>query len=116
MISGEKGFLFGMLRVNSLILKIILILLIAILIVPSIMLVFPVARYIVGAIIGFFVFELIAKAFGNNVLTYIISAVIIYFLVFKYIFVSASLMMIYIFLGAGFFSVLIWGTARFSKD
>lgn len=111
----QKGFIFGLFKTESMIIKMLIIVVIAVLIVPSIMFVFPIARYVIAILIAFFLFELVAKALGNNIFTYLISLVLIYFLVWKYLFLSASLMMMYLFLGAGFFSVLIWGTARFSN-
>ena len=34
---------------------------------------FPIAKYVVAALLSFFVFELVMRALGNNVLTYIVS-------------------------------------------
>lgn len=87
----------------------------AVLVVPIVMAAFPLARYIIAFIICFFIYETVENAIGNSVITYIITLVLIYFLVWKYIYLTSSLMMVYLFLGFGLMSVLTWGTAKLSK-
>jgi hypothetical protein len=113
--SNKKAFLFGFLRTQSLIIKIILITIAVILIVPLLMYSFPIAKYVMIIIIIFFIFDIVVRSFGNNVLSYLVTAVLLYFLVYKYLFLTTSVLIFYFFLSAGIMSVFVWGTSKFSK-
>ncbi|MFH0905963.1 MAG: hypothetical protein V1824_01335 [archaeon] len=95
--------------------KILLVLLLVMLSLPLMMMSFPIVKYVVAVIIGFFIYELVVGSLGEGVLSYLITGVLLYFIVFKYLLFSASLMMIYVLLTVGGTSVIIWGLARFSK-
>jgi hypothetical protein len=111
----EKAFIFGLLKTSSLTLKILIITVLSLLIVPSLMYVFPIVKYVMIAIIIFFIYELVAKSFGNTLISFLFTGLICYFFVYRYLFLSSVLIVFYFFLGAGIMSVIVWGTSRFSK-
>jgi hypothetical protein len=76
---------------------------------------YPIVKYIIMAIIGFVIYGMVAEAFGNNVLTFIVVGILLYFILFKYFYISTAAFLLYFFLVYGFMSVFIWGTARFGK-
>jgi len=98
-----------------LILKILIVILIAVLVVPGAMALSPIVKYVIMAILVFFIYENVAKALGKGVLTIIITGVLAYFIIYKYLYLSASLMMFYIFLMFGVTSVFVWGTSTLSR-
>jgi hypothetical protein len=116
MIRSEKGGLFGMFNGMSLILKIIIVVVIAVLIIPGLMTVSPIVKYVMMAFLVFFLYEFVAKALGsNNILTFIVTGVLAYFVIYKYLYLSTSLMMMYVFLMFGLMSVFVWGTSSLSR-
>jgi len=98
-----------------LILKILIVILIAVLVVPGAMALSPIVKYVIMAILVFFIYENVAKALGKGVLTIILTGVLAYFIIYKYLYLSASLMMFYIFLMFGVTSVFVWGTSTLSR-
>jgi chromate transport protein ChrA len=114
MIKNNKG-LFGFFKPQSLVIKIILVIILSVIIVPSLMAIFPIVKYVMIAVICFFIFEIVQRSFGKNILTYLVTALILYFVVFKYLFLTTTLIIFYFFLATGVLSVFIWGTSRFSK-
>lgn len=112
MLDKQRGFIGAM----PLLLKILIVSVVAILIVPAAMAVFPWVRYVIMGIIVFFIYENASQAFGEkNILTFIVTGIIAYFLVFKYLYVASAIMMAYIFLGFGLVSVFFWGTSTISR-
>lgn len=99
----------------SLIWKILIVILLVVLIIPILTYAFPILKYILMIIIGFVIFGMVAEAFGNNIITFIVVGILLYFLLIKYFYLSTSLFLLYFFLTYGFMSVIIWGTARFGK-
>ena len=61
----------------------------------------PIIKYVIMAILVFFIYENVSKALGKGVLTIIITGVLAYFIIYKYLYLSASMMMFYIFLMFG---------------
>jgi len=115
---NNKGFfnlIFPFLRGRSLVWKILIIILLVILVIPITVYFFPIAKYVIMIIIGFIIFGMVGQAFGNNILTFIIVGILLYFLLVKYFYVTSAMFLIYFFLMYGFMSVIIWGTARFGK-
>jgi len=76
---------------------------------PLIITVFPPAKYLFALIMVFILFSTVRGYLGDGVLTYVISGILIYFLVFKYLMVTSSLWVFQILLGVGFGSVIMWG-------
>jgi len=115
MLNDQKGFI-GALGAMPLLLKILIVSVVAIMIVPTAMAIFPWVRYVIMGIIVFFIYENVAQAFGEkNILTFIVTGIIGYFLVFKYLYLASAVMMAYIFLGFGLVSVFFWGTSTLSR-
>ncbi len=112
MLNKEKGF-FGAV---PLIAKILIVSVVAILIVPGAMAIFPWVRYIIMGIIIFFIYENASQAFGEkHILTFIVTGIFAYFLVYKYLYLTSAIMMAYLFLGFGLVSVFFWGTSTISR-
>lgn len=109
---SNKGFLGAL----PLIVKILIVSVVVIAIVPSAMAFFPWVRYIIMGLIVFFIYENVAQAFGEkHILTLIITGVLTYFLVYKYLYLTSTIMMAYLFLGFGLVSVFFWGTSTVSQ-
>lgn len=107
----------GFLGAIPLIVKILLISVVAILIVPGAMALFPIVRYVIMGLIVFFIYENASQAFGEkNILTFIVTGILAYFLVYKYLYLSSAIMMAYLFLGFGVMSVFFWGTSTISRQ
>lgn len=110
--NSNKGFFGGI----PLIAKILVVSVIAILIVPGAMAIFPWVKYVIMGLIVFFIYENAAQAFGEkNILTFIVTGILAYFLVYKYLFLTSAIMMAYLFLGFGLVSVFFWGTSTLSR-
>ncbi len=113
MVNNQKGFIGAL----PLIVKILIISVIAVLIVPGAMAMFPLVRYVIMGLIIFFIYENTAQAFGEkHILTFIVTGVIAYFLVYKYLYLTSAIMMAYLFLGFGLVSVFFWGTSTISRQ
>ncbi|MCK9292661.1 MAG: hypothetical protein WCY27_00520 [archaeon] len=112
---GQRGGIFGVFKGVPLIAKILIVTVLAVLVVPGAMIAFPIVKYVIMAILVFFIYENTSQAIGNNVLTFIITGVLSYFLIYKYLYLTASLMMFYLFLGFGLVSVFFWGTSTLSR-
>ncbi len=95
-------------RGNVLIFIIIGILIILIL-PPIIMHVFPMAGLVFQILMIFIIYSTVRGYMGEGPLTIIISGILIYFLVFKYRDITASLWVFQLLLGIQFISVLVWG-------
>ncbi|MCD6434220.1 MAG: hypothetical protein J7L14_01255 [Candidatus Diapherotrites archaeon] len=80
--------------------------------VPVVMHLFKPADIILRIILIFVIFTTVRSYLGNGILSLIVSAILIYYLVFKWWFVFAPLYVLYILLGLQFLSVIIWGTFR----
>ncbi len=105
---NKKAFInfFGM----SLVLKILVVMAIALLILPIMMRFFPVVRYVMIIIIVFFIYDIVSKAFGNNILTYLFTGVLLYFLIVRYLYFTTVAVIFYFMLSIGVMSVFVWGT------
>jgi len=112
---GQRGGIFSVFKGVPLLAKILIVTVLAVLIVPGAMIAFPIVKYVIMAILVFFIYENTSQAIGNNVLTFIITGVLSYFLIYKYLYLTASLMMFYLFLGFGLVSVFFWGTSTLSR-
>ncbi len=67
------------------------------------------ARIIMQIIMIFTIYTTVRGMMGSGNLTLIISAVLIYFMVFKYFEIFLSLYILQLLLGLQFLSVIIWG-------
>jgi len=105
---NKKGFL-GFLA-SSLIVKILIVTILAILVIPILMLVSPIIRWVMIVIIVFFIYDIVSKAFGNNILTFLFTGVLLYFLVYKYLYLTTMAVIFYFILSIGLMSVFVWGT------
>lgn len=76
---------------------------------PIIIEIVPAAKYLFALIMIFVIFSTVRGYLGDGVLTWVISGILIYFLVFKYLLVTASLWVFQILLAVGFGSVIMWG-------
>lgn len=76
---------------------------------PLIMMILPQAQIIFQLISIFIIYSIVRGYLGAGVLTLIVSAILIYFLVFKYIYIFAPLYIFQILLGLSFTSVVMWG-------
>lgn len=76
---------------------------------PMIMVIFPPAKYLFALIMVFIIFSTVRGYLGDGILTYVLSGILIYFLVFKYLLITSSLWVFQILLGVGFGSVIMWG-------
>lgn len=90
---------------------IILLALIFLTILPAlVMKIFPLADIIMRLILVFLIFSTVRGYLGSNIFTIIISAVLIYFLVIKYAYITASLyVLLFFFLIFNVFSIVIFG-------
>lgn len=104
----DKGFInfWGM----SLVVKILIVIAIAVLLLPLLMTFFPVVRWVMIIIIVFFIYDIVSKAFGNNILTFLFTGVLLYFLIYKYLYVTTVAVIFYFMLSIGIMSVFVWGT------
>jgi hypothetical protein len=94
----------------SLVVKILIVIALALLVMPALMALFPVVRYVMIIIIVFFIYDIVSKAFGNNVLTYLFTGVLLYFLIYKYLYVTTIAVIFYFMLSIGIMSMFVWGT------
>ena len=79
------------------------------LIAPVTMIFFKPADILMRLILIFVIFSLVRGWLGSGILSIIVSAVLIYFLVIKYAYLSASVFLLYILMGFAFLSVIVWG-------
>ncbi|MDD3178241.1 MAG: hypothetical protein PHR26_01850 [Candidatus ainarchaeum sp.] len=112
---SEKGKMLSFLGPIPMIFKIIIVIIIGVLIIPGAMVAFPVVKYLMMGIIVFFIYETIVNSIGKGILAYILTGVLAYFLVYKYLYLTASITMLYLFLGFGLISTFIWGTSTLSR-
>ena len=85
---------------------------VVLLIPPVIITIFPPAKYLFALIMVFMVFSTVRAYLGDGIPTWIISGILIYFLVFKYLLVTSSLWVFQILLGVGFGSVIMCKSCR----
>ena len=76
---------------------------------PLILYLFPAADILFRIIAVFVIFSTVRGYIGEGTITYIISAILIYFLVFKYTYIFASVYVFQMLLAVSFTSVVIWG-------
>jgi len=95
-------------RGNVVILIVIGLLVVAIL-PPIIFYAFPPAALVFQLISIFIIYATVRGYLGPGVLTIAISAILIYYLVFKYFYLYSALFMFQLLLGMGFLSVIVWG-------
>lgn len=82
----------------------------AIMVIPWIVLtVFPPAKLLFQILMAFIIFSTVRGYVGEGAISWIISGVLIYFLVFKYAEITATLWVFQLLLMVQFFSVVIWG-------
>jgi hypothetical protein len=83
---------------------------VAILIVPPLVFwLFPVAGIVFQLIAIFMIYATVRGYLGNSIISIVVSAIFIYFLVFKYRDVFASVWFLTTLLTFGFGSVVMWG-------
>jgi hypothetical protein len=70
---------------------------------------FPVVRIIFQILAVFMIYATVRGYLGNNIVSIIVSAIFIYFLVFKYADIFASVWFLATLLTFGFGSVVMWG-------
>ncbi len=77
---------------------------------PLVMKLFPAADLLMRVFLAIMIFATVRAHIGSNALTVIISAALIYLLVIKHAYITASLyVFFYVLLAFNFFSVIIWG-------
>jgi len=77
---------------------------------PIVMKLFPPADLLMRIILAVMIFATVRGHLGSNTLTIIISAVLIYLLVIKHPYITASLyVFFYVLLVYNFLSVIVWG-------
>ncbi len=76
---------------------------------PLILYLVPAADILFRIIAVFIIFSTVRGYIGDGTITYIISAILIYFLVFKYAYIFASVYVFQMLLAVSFTSVIIWG-------
>ena len=77
--------------------------------IPITMKLFKPADIIMRIILVFLIFTIVRGYLGSGTLSLIVSGVLIYFLVIKWAYVTATIYVIYILMGFAFFSVIVWG-------
>ncbi len=90
---------------------IIIIALVAIIVLPAlVMAAFPLADIIMRLVLVFLIFSTVRSYLGSNIFTILLSGILIYFLVIKYAYVTATLYVLLFFLLAfNVFSIVIFG-------
>ena len=76
---------------------------------PILMMLFPPIQILFQIMMIFMLYSIVRAYMGDGPLTLILSAILIYFLVFKYTYIFASLWVFQMLLGVQFLSVVIWG-------
>ena len=76
---------------------------------PIIMIIFPLADIIIRIILALMIFMMVRGYLGDGVPTLVVAGVLIYFLVIKWAYFTASAYVLYFLLGLSFLSVIIWG-------
>lgn len=95
---------------GNMILVIIIGFAVLILLLPTVMYLFQPADIIMRIIVAFLIFSTVRQFLGNNAISLIITGVLIYLLVIKHAYISASISFILLgLLSFGAFSVVIWG-------
>jgi hypothetical protein len=79
---------------------------------PILMKFFPAVDLIVKIILIFVIITTVRQYLGNNVLTLIVSGILIYFLVLKWAWVASSIWFFTILMSFGLASVFVWGTSK----
>ncbi len=83
---------------------------------PLIMAIFPLADMLIRLMLAIMIFATVRAYLGSSSLTLIISAALIYLLVIKHGYITASLyFFFYILLLFNFLSAVIWGLSRFAR-
>lgn len=82
---------------------------VVLLIPPLIIKVFPAAAILFQVIMIFTIFTTVRQYIGDGMPTYIISGILIYFLVFKYLDITSSLFVFQMLMMFGFTSAILWG-------
>ena len=104
---NEKGNLIILILIGMLALIVIL---------PAVMYVFPPADLIIRVIVAFILFSTVRSYLGNSAIALIITGILIYLLVIKHAYISASVTFIlFVLLSFGAFSVVIWGIGTTMK-
>lgn len=97
-------------RQGNMILLILIAFVVLALIPPVVMMVFPAADIIIRIILIFLIFSTVRGMLGGGVLSLIISGVLIYFLVIKWAYFTASMYVFFYFIMTfAITSVVIWG-------
>lgn len=100
---------------GNLLIIIVLAMLAAIFILPVLMHFFLPLNIIVRIILIFVIITSVRQFLGNSVISLLISGILIYFLVLKWWWVSASGWVFITLLGIGFFSIIVWGLGTTMK-
>ncbi len=79
---------------------------------PLILHLFPPANILFKILMVFIIFSIVRGYIGDGIMTWIISGILIYFLVFRYPDITASLWVFQTLLAVGFGSVIMWGTFK----
>ncbi|HLC36942.1 MAG TPA: hypothetical protein VJK05_05030 [archaeon] len=83
---------------------------VVVLLVPPILLsIFPPIRLLFQVAMIFMIYSMVKGYLGSSPLTMILSGVLIYFLVFKYVELTSVIWVFQTLLGFSFFSMVIWG-------
>jgi hypothetical protein len=81
-----------------------------ILLLPTVMAIFQPADFIIRIILAFLLFTTVRQYLGNNAISLIVTGILIYLLVIKHAYISASVtFLLLVLLSFGAFSVVIWG-------
>ncbi|MEM0359720.1 MAG: hypothetical protein QXK06_00070 [Candidatus Diapherotrites archaeon] len=83
---------------------------------PVIMLLFPIANLLMRILLAFLILTTVRGYVGNGALSLVISGALIYLLVIKWGYVTASLyVFFYVLLAFQFLGVIVWGTNSLIK-
>jgi hypothetical protein len=83
---------------------------------PAIMFFFPIANLLMRVLLTFTIFTTVRSYLGAGNLTLIISGVLVYLLVIKWGYMTASLyVFFYVLMAFNFLAVIVWGTNTIMK-
>ena len=99
---NQKGNLFIMIIIGFLIIA---------LLPPVVMFLFKPADLVMKILLVFVIYGIVRGYLGQSIMTLVISAILIYFLVIKYAYLTASVFVLQALLMVGFGSVIVWGLA-----
>ncbi|MFH1224886.1 MAG: hypothetical protein V1676_03705 [Candidatus Diapherotrites archaeon] len=83
---------------------------------PIILSIFPEAKILFQILMIFTIYSAVRGYLGSGPLTLVISAVLIYYIAFKYVIIVSALWAFQILLMFGFTSVIVWGIGTSTRN